>query len=95
MNKYLTLIDAFLSHSLTFEEFSRRIETMYAADSEFATYTEKFTKFAQEVYDRSTYASEGLPKDDHDRGYGLTDSHEYEKWLNSAKQQNIEFWPKP
>ena len=92
MNKYLALIDSYLNKRISFNEFSSHIESLYSSSLEYDSYPENITDFIENVYEKSTYASENLAKNNHDRGYGLIDSNEYYEWLEKMKQDNIHLW---
>ncbi len=93
MDTVKKLIDSFLGQEITLDDFFSSISKFYAPDSlEWKNLTQEEQDFIYEIYEKATYAADGLSKADPDRKYGVIDQDDFKKWLGEIKEKNIQFW---
>ena len=91
MKKVLNLVDSYIENSVSFNHFCEQINLLYGSDNpEWKSMSEDEQNFIYEVYEKSTYSGEGLPKNDPDRKFGLIDEEDLREWLKELKEKNIQ-----
>jgi hypothetical protein len=93
MKNFIEVIDSFLNGKILFDEFFRLISAFYGSQNpEWNKLKKSEQDFVYEIYEKSTYTAEGLPKNDLDRKYGVIDEIEFKKWVGDLREKNIKFW---
>ncbi len=93
IKKFLQAIDSFLEGGTSYGVFEARIADFYERDEiDHSLLSAEELEFLDYVYERTTYTTEGLPKSDQDRKYGLIDEKDFHAWLAEMKFKNIHLW---
>lgn len=93
MKNIANLIDSYIDKKINYDQFFQQISNFYGEENPGWNHLKEDEQdFVYEIYEKSTYTAEGLPKDDGDRKHGVIDEEDFREWLKEMKERNIQFW---